>query len=309
MGRIRLPRRFIQHLLKIAVVSRNTGRSLQRQYFFNNAANAGIDGFHGFDSSLQHTCMPYHIGIGKIQDHYVILICVQQFQQLVRHQLRTHLRLQIIGCHLRRRDQDPILTGVRFFLATVKEKGHMSIFFSFGDPQLLKLPVGQHLAQGIRQSFRRKCHRRFDSFIILSHTDKLYRAGRLRTCKMRKILIYKSPGQLSGPVGTEIEKDHPITGFDAGFCFRRGYERHYEFISNTRCIRSAHAADRVGTDSSFMAHHSVIGFLHTFPAFIPVHGIVTSCHGCYLAYAKPLQLRFQLCQITIGSLRAHVTPV
>ena len=149
----------------------------------------------------------------------------------------------------------------------------MSIFFRFGDPQLLKLVVSQYFAQRIFQRFRSKGNGSFYSFVILRHTNKIYRTGCLRTRKIRKFFIYKCSGQLPCPVGTEIEKNHAVTGFDARICFRCSYERNYKFISDPARIRSTHTADRISTNSAVMQNHSVISFLHTFPAFIAVHSV------------------------------------
>ena len=50
---------------------------------------------------------------------------------------RSHFRLQIVGRHFRRVNQDPLFAFKRLFYAAVEEEGDVSVFFSFGDAQLV----------------------------------------------------------------------------------------------------------------------------------------------------------------------------
>ena len=125
-------------------------------------------------------------------------------------------------------------------------------------------------------------------------------------------------GNFPGPVRAEIVEDHAVTLTDAGsrflsrisrFVFLRYTERHNELIVNTRFIRSLNAFCSRSKNCAVPQHHVTIGFFQTFPAFVPVHGIVAAADRCKTADAFFLHKSFQILHIRNGALGRHVPAV
>ena len=81
--------------------------------------------------------MTYHISIGEVHHDKVILLGVDGTNELILHLIGTHLRLQVVGSHLRRRNQDTILTLVWCLATTIEEEGNVSVLLRLSGVQLL----------------------------------------------------------------------------------------------------------------------------------------------------------------------------
>ena len=296
----------------------NANHTIQRLNLFNNLSGAGIHGFHGLYRGFHDTGMPYHIRICKVQDHYIVFIFVQCFKQRFRHQGRTHFRLQVVGRDFRRRYQDTVFPGIGLFHAAVKEEGYMSVFFRFRNTQLLQAVLGQHFAQRIFVMLRRIRGRNVDGRIVLGHADHMHRPGFCRPFKIRELFIMQRTGNFPGPVRAEIIEDHAVTLTDTGsrffsrvsrFVFLRYTERHYELIVHTRFIGSLNAFCSGSKNCTVPQNHIAIGFFQTFPAFIPVHGIIAAADRCKTANAFFLHKGFQILHIRNRALGRHIPAV
>ena len=108
------------------------------KYFFRNLSHAAVKCFNGPDCSVKYSRVTDHIGIGKIKYYYIIFVCFNLFYDLAGNLRGAHLRLKVIGGHLRGRNKNPVLKGAWLFCTAVKEKCNMSVFFRFSNAQLVK---------------------------------------------------------------------------------------------------------------------------------------------------------------------------
>ena len=87
--------------------------------------------------------MAHHVAVGEVQDDDVIGAGLDALNALGADLIGAHLRLEVIGGHLGRGHQHPVLAGEHGLAAAVEEEGHMGVLLGFGDAQL----GHAHLAQ------------------------------------------------------------------------------------------------------------------------------------------------------------------
>ena len=126
----------IDHDIRVAVVCGKKQLAAFCQDLVDDLTDAGVDRFDGRNRSLQHAGVPDHVAVGEVQDDQIINVLVDLLQQRIRDQIRAHLRLQVIGRHLRGGDQDAVFSRIGRFHTTVEEEGDVRIFLRFGDAQL-----------------------------------------------------------------------------------------------------------------------------------------------------------------------------
>ena len=124
----------VAHQLAIAVIGRHQSLTASGQKGFQDLVHALVDGFHRFDAGGYHAGVADHVGIGKVQDDQIVVL--QSIDHLRGHFRGTHLGHQIIGRHLRRWDNDPVLASEGYFHAAIEKVGDVRIFFGFGNSQL-----------------------------------------------------------------------------------------------------------------------------------------------------------------------------
>ena len=69
--------------------------------------------------------LSFHVAVGKVQNDYVVGTRFNALHALLADLAGAHLRLEVVGCHLRRGHQHTILAGENSLRPTVEEKGHM----------------------------------------------------------------------------------------------------------------------------------------------------------------------------------------
>ena len=102
----------------------------------DDARQAAIDRLDSRDGRLPDTAVADHVGVGVVRDDEVIPTRLDRLDQRVRDPWRAHLGLQVVGGHLRRRDQRAVLIWKIHLATAVEEIGHVGVFLGFGDPQL-----------------------------------------------------------------------------------------------------------------------------------------------------------------------------
>ena len=107
-----------------------------------------------------------HVGIGVVADDRIVLAFLDSRDQFVGHQRRVHFRLQVVGGHHGRLDQDTILVLERRFLATVEEEGDMGILLGFSTVELFITRHTDYLTQGRLGTLRREANRRKEFWIV-----------------------------------------------------------------------------------------------------------------------------------------------
>ena len=252
--------------------------------------------------------MANHIRICKVQDNRIKFILIQLCQQCLRNLFGAHFRLQIIGCNLRRRNQNTLLISIRSFHTTVEEEGYMRIFFGFRNAQLVQSMLCQHLTQGILNLLRRKGYRCGNCCIILRHAHIIYRACALGTCKIREVLIMQRTGNFTRSVRTEVEENHTVTGSDFAIYTvnSKGLNKLIRYACGIGCLYAGSSACSL---AALAQHQRFIGTLHALPALVTVHCVIASADGSNLAYANLRHALFQLMDIFQCCFRTDITSV
>ena len=154
----------------------------------------------------------------------------------------------------------------------------MSIFFCFGNPELVFSSCCQHLSYCIIGIlFRINDMKAFKSSVIRCHCAIVQRNGFHPV--FRHVLLGKSYSELFCPVVSEIEKDNYIAFFyktDRFAIIISYYNRFHEFIGDTCIIRFMHTFNNISGRCTLTAYNQVISFLNPLPSLVAVHCIESS---------------------------------
>ena len=219
--------------------------------------------------------MTHHVAIGKIDNDEIIVLCVDGIHQFVLHLVGTHFGLQVVGSHFRRRHKDAVFTLISLLTATIEEEGDMGIFLGFCSMQLAFALLAQVFAKGIHHVFlgekdvhagKRSIIRRHT--IILKVLDGVHTLG-------RHILLGEHLGKFLGAVVAEIDEDHYIT-FLYGTIHSSIVDGLYKFVCHILGIAFFHGLHHIRSLLALALYEQVVGFLHTFPTLVTIHGIKTT---------------------------------
>ena len=98
--------------------------------------------------------MADHVGVGEIDHQQVVAHGFDAVQRGLQNAGGAHLRLQVIGRHLRRGNKNTVLALCHGFIAPVQEKGDMRIFLGLGKAQLATPGLGDRRAKGAADLLR-----------------------------------------------------------------------------------------------------------------------------------------------------------
>lgn len=146
----------IDGVVGIAVVGDDDSLVIIGLGSLDNLLYTVVDSPHCFGDGMVNTCVTHHVTIGKIHHDEIILLRIDSTDELVLYLEGTHLRLQVVGCHLRRMNQNAVLTLERLLAAAVEEESHVCILLRFGCMQLTLAEPAEILAQGIYDIFFRE---------------------------------------------------------------------------------------------------------------------------------------------------------
>ena len=190
----------------------------------------------------------------------------------------------------------------------------MGILLGLGDSQLGLALLGQVLAKGVLQALRTKGHMHARHLrIILGHAHKIGVQGATLAVKAGECRIHKGAGNLPGTVRPEVKEDHALAAVHTAFVANNGGQ--HKLIGQVlsvlvhRLIRRTHGRHRVRSLHALAVHHSGIGFLHTVPNIITVHGVETTHHRGDLTNAQFVHLGLELFQILRCRSGGHITAV
>lgn len=169
----------------------------------------------GFYSGLEVAGMADHVGIGVVYENKTVIILVQFLYDCVSDFISAHFRNIGVRGSVFRRDKDLFFSRKRFLQASVEKIGHVSVFFGFGYFKLFYLVVRDDLAHAAAYFLRGKDYRGVEFLAVSDHGNKVHR----RVVFFREFIELgrsKSPGDLSGPVFSEIKKDDYVIFFNSG---------------------------------------------------------------------------------------------
>ena len=187
----------------------------------------------------------------------------------------------------------------------------MSIFLCLSDTGLFQTISCKKFSESIFNRYFVECHFCiWDSRIIFG---KAYigKIQSLLSCKSVKFICAERSGDLSGSVRTEVKEDHGIFILNGSYRFSIFYDhcRNDKFICLSFFIRSFYSAYRALCLNAFTFCQSFIRQLHTVPAVIPVHSIVTSHYRSNLSYAQFFHLVIQFLDIAFASCSRRISSV
>src|SRR5438876_9060759 len=121
---------WVDHHFSVAVVGGDKHGAAFGSHSQFNSAEAGVHGFDSFNCRLDLAGVADHVSISEVDDDDVEYAILDGFHDSVGDSGCEHFRLQIVGGHFRRRNEDALFTGKWLLEAAVKEIGDVSIFLS-----------------------------------------------------------------------------------------------------------------------------------------------------------------------------------
>ena len=127
---------------------------------------------------------------------------------------RAHLGLEIVGGHLRRRDEVALLAGKGFLHAAVEEVGDVRVLLRLGHTELCAPGVRQHRAEDVVEGAWREEDGVWEVVLVAGHGHEAV-APAARALEVGEGLVHQRSGELAGAVGAEVEEEHAVAGPDA----------------------------------------------------------------------------------------------
>ena len=158
----------------------------------------------------------------------------------------------------------------------------MRVFFRLGDTQLGALVVGQILPEHIVQYLRRIGAGGVDIGSVFREHHEITQQGPNAPLKILEVIIDQGPGQLPGPVCTEIHEQHHVTVVDQGrrFALALNHRGLHKFIVLVPLIGRFQPGAGAGAGKRrFGFGQQPVGTLDPIPAVVAVHGIEASAQG------------------------------
>ena len=187
----------------------------------------------------------------------------------------------------------------------------MCIFFSLCNTSLCHVVCCQKFTECICDFFFYKCYLLIlDRHIILCKAYKCC-LDSLSSVKSFKVIITECSCDFSCTVWAEVEEDHRISIFYSCHRCTVFYDYHwfYELICLICIVRSLDPCCRRFCLYAFSFYQCIVSSLHTIPAVISVHCIVTSADRCHFSDADLFHFCFQSFYIIFSGCRRSVTSV
>ena len=181
----------------------------------------------------------------------------------------------------------------------------MGILFRLSYAQLLQPGPADDLAQGILQILGGKGHRHIQGGVVLGHAGVMNPHG--PGGKFPEIPVYKGPGDLPGPVGTEVKEDDAVAVLNQPPAIHQGGLE--KFIVLPPGVALLHRLNRRDGGMASPIGQAAVGLLHPLPASIPVHGEVAAGDCSHPAGADAGDLLFQLPDVGEGASGGNIPAI
>ena len=295
-----------KHLIDVAVVGSDQALTAHLEDGVNDLAYAVIGSLDRLDCSLEYAGVTYHIAVCEVEDNNVVLAGQDALYALLGNGRLAHLRLEIIGCNLRGRDQSTILARVLLLNAAVEEERNVCVLLGLGNAELGHTQIGDIFAERVLQALRLEgdFHARNRS-IVLRHADVV--DLRLYALKAGELRINECTGDLTRTVGTEVCEDDRVVVLDG--CALGNDNRNNELVGYAVCVGLLHGLVCGSSVLAFAECDGVVRLLYTIPAVITVHCVVTAGYGCDAADLDSVDLGLQAVDILNTGLRRRVTAI
>ena len=296
----------IEHLIDVAVVGSDQALAAHLEDGINDLAYAVIGGLDSLDCSLEYAGVTYHIAVCEVEDNNVVLAGQDALYALLGNGRLAHLRLEIIGCNLRGRNEGAILARVLLLNAAVEEERNVCVLLGLGNAELGHTQIGDIFTERVLQALRLEgdLHAR-NSSIILRHADVV--DLRLYALKAGELRINECTGDLTRTVGTEVCEDDRVVVLDGRALGNDN--RNNELVGYAVCVGLLHSLVCGSSVLAFAECDSVVRLLYAIPAVITIHCVVTAGYGCDAADLDSVDLGLQAVDILDTGLRRRVAAV
>ena len=298
----------VHHALGIAVVGGNEGHAAHGAGGFHHLAHALVHSLHSDAGGLIDAGVAHHVAVGEVEDNDVIRAALNPLDGLRGHLTGAHVGLHVVGGHLGRGDEGPVLPGEDRLLPAVEEEGHMGVLLGLGDAQLGEAQPGDILAKDVGELPVGEGH------LHAGHGGVVLGGAYIGDGKEAPFALHvgevgvdEAAGDLPGPVGAEVHKDDGVARVDRRV-FHADHRLH-ELVGDARIVGLLDGVHRVGIEGPLAAGDGVVGPLHAVPALIPVHGVEASHDGGDPPHAQLSALGGKLRHKVPAGGGGHVTPV
>ena len=296
----------VEHLIDVAVVGGDQALAAHLEDGVNDLAYAVIGSLDSLDCSLEYAGVTYHIAVCEVEDNNVVLAGQDALYALLGNGRLAHLRLEIIGCNLRGRDQSAILARILLLNAAVEEERNVCVLLGLGNAELGHTQIGDIFAERVLQALRLEgdLHAR-NSSIVLRHADVV--DLRLYALKAGEFRINECTGDLTRTVGAEVCEDDRVVVLDGRALGNDN--RNNELVGYAVCVGLLHSLVCGSSVLAFAECDSVVRLLYAIPAVITIHCVVTAGYGCDAADLDSVDLGLQAVDILDTGLRRRVAAV
>ena len=122
---------------------------------------------------------------------------------------RAHLRHQVVGRHLLRRHEDPILARVGLLAAAVEEVGDVRVLLRLGQAEVGAAVRGEHVGEVVAEGLRREGDRQVEGPVVHRHRRGVNRRPRL-PLEAVELVERQRAGDLARAIGAEVEDDDGV---------------------------------------------------------------------------------------------------
>ena len=280
MGRVR-GAVWVDGIVCIAVVSDDNHFIVVSLSCFNHVFHAVVNGMHGLGNGIVDACVAHHVAVCKVHHDEVILLGVDGTHQFVFHGVCTHFGLQVIGGHFGRRHQDAVLALIRSLASAIEEEGHVSVFLSLCRVELLLAHLAEILAKCVFHVFLGEEYvHALERSVVGSHAVVVQVLDGVHAF-CRHVFLGEHLGEFLGTVVAEVHEDNHVALVD-GSVHLGVVDRLDELIGHVLVIAFLHGFHHVVGLLSLALYEQVVGFLHTVPALVAVHGIETADDACHV---------------------------
>ncbi len=307
---MRAARPVVDHLVRVPMVGRHEHRSRPVADHLDEAAEATIDRLDRLDRRLDHPRVPYHVGVGVVQDEEPVGRIAEPAHRFVGQLPRAHLGLQVVGRDLGRRHQRALLTWKWDLLAAVEEIRDVRVLLGLRHPQLANSLPAHHLPDGVAQGGVLEEHGVREGLVVGGHADQIGIERPAGPRERVEIGVRERPDDLPHAVRAEIEHEDRVPSGDRAVLPRGlDHRRLDELIVLAAGVGHLQRLDRALRLEPFPRRDRPVGFLGPVPSLVPVHREVATGQGGEASATQRSEYRLGRLEIRLLRARRHVPAV
>ncbi len=189
----------------------------------------------------------------------------------------AHLGGEVIGGHLLRGNQYPILAWLGWLVAPAEEVCDMGVLLGLGGAELGAAVSSQHLGHDVGHAERRERDRDGEGLVVLRHRDAAD-PGPAGHVEAVESVDCQGAHNLAHAVTAVIEAEHRVA-----IANRRDrlaaplqHDGVDELVGLAPVVRGIHRGHGIGHRRAYTVHHGFVGNPGALPAAVPVHGVVAA---------------------------------